>query len=106
MGVPAGLTEEFDQFRLNMKGTNKKHHARCQALEGKIGADARCSIYSLRPSPCRAFTASYEDGRQNPRCDQARARYGFAPPEVKGLVELSEFCAPFRKRFLLLCFSP
>ncbi len=66
-----------------MKGTNKKHHARCQALEGKIGADARCSIYSLRPSPCRAFTASYEDGRQNPRCDQARARYGFAPLKLK-----------------------
>lgn len=74
--VPRELTEDSSSFLRVMKGTAGKHHARCVALEGEVGREAHCSIYSLRPTPCRSFLPSFEDGRRQPRCDQARARYG------------------------------
>ena len=49
-------------------------HVRCVALEGRIGESVGCSIYTLRPSPCRDFEASFEFGQHKPRCDEARAR--------------------------------
>lgn len=83
LAVPAELTEEHNQFKLSMKGTSSKHHSRCIALEGKVGEGAKCSIYSLRPSPCRDFAASFEDGVHRPRCDYARAKYGLPPLKLK-----------------------
>jgi Fe-S-cluster containining protein len=77
--VPRELTEDRSAFERSMKGTSDKHHARCVALEGKIGKAAACSIYTLRPTPCREFAASFENGERKPRCDEARARYGLAP---------------------------
>ena len=74
--VPIELVEETDPFLRTMKGTNEKHSRQCVALRGRIGKNAHCSIYSNRPSPCRAFEASYEAGRHNPRCDEARAHHG------------------------------
>lgn len=62
-----------------MKGTNQKHHVRCVELEGKVGQRVSCRNYSGRPTPCHEFAASYENGRKNPRCDEARAHYGLAP---------------------------
>lgn len=62
-----------------MRGTNDKHHPKCQALNGRIGKDAKCSIYEKRPTPCREFRASYEEGHQNRRCDEARAKHGLRP---------------------------
>jgi len=59
-----------------MRGTEAKHHPRCTALVGRIGTVVACGIYSSRPTPCRAFKASYEDGLANSRCDEARARHG------------------------------
>jgi Fe-S-cluster containining protein len=59
-----------------MRGTESKHHPRCSELKGRIGSFASCDIYSSRPTPCRVFKASYEDGLVNPRCDEARARHG------------------------------
>ncbi len=52
---------------------------RCQALEGKIGTAVGCKIYDRRPSPCRNFKASFEDGQHNQRCDDARAVMGLSP---------------------------
>lgn len=77
--VPLPLTEELDSSQRCMRGTNEKHQSRCAALGGRVGRDARCTIYERRPSPCRAFGASYEEGEPNPRCDQARAAHGLPP---------------------------
>ncbi|MCM0606455.1 MAG: YkgJ family cysteine cluster protein [Xanthomonadaceae bacterium] len=77
--VPIEMTEEQDEFHRNMKGTNEKHSRKCVALEGRIGKFVACTIYDSRPTPCRAFTASYEDGNHYPRCDEARAAHGLPP---------------------------
>jgi len=78
--VPVELTDDRGDLYRSMKGTSSKHHTRCVALDGKVGEAVGCSIYSLRPTPCRDFHASFEDGKTNqPRCDQARAKYGLAP---------------------------
>jgi len=77
--VPVELTEDFSPFRRVMKGTNLKHHSRCIALKGKVGSGAECSIYSSRPSTCREFAASFEQGEHQPRCDQARAHHNLPP---------------------------
>lgn len=77
--VPAGLFEELTPLHRCMKGTAKKHNPQCAALKGRIGEKVGCSIYAERPSPCRAFTASLEDGRPNPRCDEARKKHGLNP---------------------------
>ncbi len=74
--VPVLLTEDLDDNSRCMKGTNKNHQIKCVALNGKIGEYAVCSIYENRPSPCRKFGASYEDGKHNPRCDEAREKHG------------------------------
>ena len=77
--VPAGHFEELDDRYRCMKGTAKKHRPQCVGLKGRIGRDAHCSIYALRPSPCRAFSASYENGVHQPRCDEARRAHGLRP---------------------------
>src|SRR5687768_10522213 len=77
--VPAHLFEELTPQHRCMKGTGAKHHPKCHGLRGRIGKDASCSIYELRPTPCRAFKASYVDGERNPRCDDARAAHGLRP---------------------------
>jgi Fe-S-cluster containining protein len=35
-------------------------HDRCAALEGKIGKKVTCSIYEVRPTPCRRVEAGSE----------------------------------------------
>ncbi|SLM63139.1 Ferredoxin [Dickeya aquatica] len=35
-----------------------------------------CRIYASRPSPCREFSPSGENGQRNEACDRARAAYG------------------------------
>lgn len=77
--VPGGLFEDLTPLHRCMMGTADKHHPKCAALSGRIGKDAQCSIYSSRPSPCRDFKASYSDGRQNKRCDEARGAHGLKP---------------------------
>ncbi len=77
-GVPAELTEKFGPFRRIMRGTNGAS-PRCVALQGELGKAAGCGIHPHRPSVCRAFEASWSEGRPNPRCDQARARHGLPP---------------------------
>lgn len=77
--VPLPLVEEGSHSWSSMKGTTHKHRPACVALTGTIGKDAHCTIYEKRPSPCRNFMASYEDGIHHPRCDEARRRHGLKP---------------------------
>lgn len=77
--VPAKMFEELDSRYRCMKGTNDKHHPKCSGLAGRIGKDAKCSIYESRPTPCREFTASWANGKRNERCDEARKRHGLEP---------------------------
>lgn len=77
--VPTHLTVDLDANTRCMKGTESKHKPCCSSLRGHIGERAWCSIYESRPSPCREFKASYENGFQNIRCDDARAKHGLKP---------------------------
>lgn len=77
--VPAELfVEHGDCFR-TMKGT-EQNRPKCSALKGKVGSSVSCAIYENRPSPCREFFASYEEGKgSNSRCDEARKAHGLEP---------------------------
>lgn len=77
--VPQEYTEDLDLDRRCMKGTNAKHKPSCVALMGEVGKSTQCLIYLNRPSPCRRFKASFEDGFHNIRCDEARAKHGLKP---------------------------
>ena len=77
-GVPADLTERLNAHRCAMRGTQSMT-PRCIALEGRIGHAVRCTIHTRRPSPCREFEASWSRGVHEPRCDDARSRWGLAP---------------------------
>ena len=74
-GVPMELTEFHSPTFSYMKGTGQKN-PRCICLDGVLGKKVACTIYEKRPTPCREFTASYENGIQNTRCDDARAQIG------------------------------
>lgn len=76
--VPAALTEQISPFHRAMSGTHRKP-ARCVALEGRLGEQVSCWIHPLRPSTCREFAASWEDGTPHDRCDEARAGIGLPP---------------------------
>jgi Fe-S-cluster containining protein len=77
--VPLELTEDLTSIERCMKGTGTKHNNKCIALRGRVGEEVACSIYPNRPSPCRRFTASYENGKKNDRCDLAREHHGLPP---------------------------
>jgi Fe-S-cluster containining protein len=77
-GVPAGMTQKMDDFRVMMKGTGGSS-PRCIALIGDIGSNVFCSIYSRRASVCRDFEASWQNHRPNLRCDKARLARGLPP---------------------------
>jgi len=77
-GVPVELTEQLTPHRLMMKGTGGSS-PRCVALEGEIGKKVGCQIHPHRPTPCRAFAASWSEGEANDRCDRARATIGLPP---------------------------
>ncbi|MCC6138839.1 MAG: YkgJ family cysteine cluster protein [Bdellovibrionaceae bacterium] len=74
--VPQNFWEELTERHRCMKGTSSKHQPKCVALEGRIGNQVQCSIYSQRPSTCRDFEASYENGEKNEKCDRARIKHG------------------------------
>jgi uncharacterized protein len=77
--VPKDLCEDLTETLRCMSGTEVKHHPRCGALQGRIGQRVSCSIYTHRPSPCRQFQASYEEGVPNKKCDLARSKHGLRP---------------------------
>lgn len=77
--VPQNLAVNLGGDWVCMKGTESKHRPRCVALKGQVGDRVQCEIYSQRPSPCRLFKASFELGYREPRCDEARLRFGLSP---------------------------
>ena len=76
--VPENRTFKIDEQTRALKTLNKEN-MRCQSLEGHLGKMVSCRIYNNRPSPCRNFKASFEDGIANPRCDQVRQERGMKP---------------------------
>lgn len=82
--VPPELTENFTGFRRCMKGTNQKK-PRCIALHGDVGGFVNCTIYDNRPSPCRQFGITFNNGiwlasvDELTRCNEARAMKGLSP---------------------------
>lgn len=76
--VPAKLTFKMSKDVLAMK-SRVPGSTRCVALDGNLGRYVSCGIYNNRPSPCRKFMASYENGIQNPRCDDSRRKRGMKP---------------------------
>jgi uncharacterized protein len=77
--VPQNFIEDLDLNTRCMKGTSHKHQPKCVALSGRVGDKVGCEIYLNRPSPCRNFKASYENGYQEIRCDEARSKHGLKP---------------------------
>lgn len=76
--VPVALTEPLRSHERAMRGTDSAA-PHCIALRGTVGEACECSIYALRPSPCRAVQASWERGAADPHCDRARTRHGLPP---------------------------
>ena len=87
--VPVNLTERMDMHRRAMKGTNQ-NNPRCIALEGEIGSCVRCTIYESRPSVCRDFAYSWQNGVHSIRCDQARAAWGLPPLEPPVVLKVAK----------------
>ena len=79
--MPDGYYHETNQtFRSLKNEKDLEGRPRCNALGGEIGKGVACGIYANRPSPCRDFHHSYEDGGpQEPRCDEARVKAGMKP---------------------------
>ncbi len=73
--VPATLTEQVHVHLRCMKGTND-NPLRCVCLSGEVGKQVACTIYDLRPSPCREFNVYEDDGTPNERCVRLRAQLG------------------------------
>ena len=82
--VPEGFFHETTpMFRSLKSEKDLEGRPRCNALQGIIGTEVSCGIYENRPSPCRDFKHSYEDGGPSePRCDEARLKFGMKPLPV------------------------
>jgi Fe-S-cluster containining protein len=76
--VPVAMTVQVTPMQRAMRGTERSN-PRCCALQGEIGQSVACTIYSLRASPCREFSASWENMQKNERCDAARRAWGLPP---------------------------
>lgn len=89
--VPTRLTEPVSPFLRCMGGTNQRN-SRCVALEGNPGKQVRCGIYENRPSPCREFAMSGENGIANDACNRARAKYGLPPLYADSPIFMDSLC--------------
>jgi len=87
--VPAELTEPLNLLMRNMRGTGDRT-PRCVALQGEPGSCVSCGIYEQRPSPCREFAMSGENGVVNEACDRARARHGLPALFHPSLPDMTE----------------
>ncbi len=104
--VPLELTEDLTPLRRCMKGTNQKR-PRCIALEGEVGVRVRCTIYERRPTPCREFGVTWENGAlrasegELARCSAARAAWGLLPlgplPQEGAAVSIPTPSGPWRR---------
>lgn len=80
--VPIEKAAAITPHIMSMNGTNISQ-PKCESLLGDVGKSVRCVIYENRPSPCRNFSASYENGERNVRCDQARLSKGLHPLSLR-----------------------
>lgn len=71
-GVAPAMTLPVTPSIVRMAGTDGSV-PRCVALAGEVGQAVACSIYDVRPSPCREFEPSH------PACNRARQRHGLPP---------------------------
>jgi hypothetical protein len=71
-GLPDPLVEKVNPQMACMAGTNRRN-PRCLALHGKLGEEVHCSVYELRPEPCRQLQPGDE------KCLEARRSKGLAP---------------------------
>jgi uncharacterized protein len=87
--VPPELTEKLTPQLVCMQGTNLKS-PRCVALLGEVGGAISCSIYNLRPSPCREFGVDWEAGQviasagELERCNRARLKWDL--PAISAII--------------------
>ena len=75
--VPEGVAARYGLDMARLRGTDYAQ-PRCVALMGQVGVDARCGIYSERPSPCREFAPLAEIGLFAEACNRARAQHGLS----------------------------
>jgi hypothetical protein len=75
--LPASHIEQVSPLMACMAGTNSAA-PRCAGLTGAVGQDVQCTVYDLRPSPCREV----EPG--DDKCTRARTRHGLAPLGASG----------------------
>ncbi|MCB8967258.1 MAG: YkgJ family cysteine cluster protein [Ardenticatenaceae bacterium] len=87
--VPAELTEQLNDVRTVMKGT-QHYPVRCVALDGQVKGCVRCTIYENRPSPCRDLQVSWVDGTPSEQCDRARLAWGLPPLRPEDLLTIDE----------------
>jgi len=80
-GIPEDMAVEVAFPYVAMKGTHQVKTIRCTALQGEVGKfGTLCGIYERRPSSCRDFSPTLEDGKtRNEYCDKARKALGLAP---------------------------
>jgi len=71
-GVDRSMTVPVTANLVRMCGTDLTQ-PRCIALAGEIGEQVNCTIYEVRPSPCREFDIDH------PACARARQRHGLPP---------------------------
>lgn len=71
-GVPVAFTVPVTANLVRMQGTDATA-PRCTALAGEIGQAVACTLYPVRPSPCREFEAG------DSACARARRRHGLPP---------------------------
>lgn len=71
-GVSPALTVPVTASIVRMCGTDAAA-PRCIALAGEVGVAVNCTIYDLRPSPCREFDTEHA------ACNRARQRCGLPP---------------------------
>ncbi len=76
--VPDALACPETASTWRMRGTDASP-PRCVALVGDVGKDARCSIYTNRPDPCREFAPHGVFGISNVACNRVRGRHGLEP---------------------------
>jgi len=80
-GVPPALAVPVTGNLWRMRGTDDAP-PRCVALSGEVGQQVSCTIYALRPGPCRDFAPYAPLGIGDDACDRARRRVGLAPLQV------------------------
>ena len=71
-GVPVEMTVPVTPAIVRLCGTDASP-PRCVALAGEVGVAVQCTIYDVRPSPCRELDTEHA------ACNKARQRCGLMP---------------------------